>query len=437
MKTLWPSCLCIVFAVTQQSAAVIFVETGDPQRNSTPPGDNSGWQYEGNFSWSMGVPIGPYFFITATHVTGTPMVPVFPSFDFRGDTYLTIGRHDLAGTDLTVWEVDHSKAFPTWAPLSSGSTDIGATATLIGRGTQRGAGIFVGPELKGWSYGAGGQPPRWGRNVITSSFTDATYGEILVSDFDSPGIPHECQLSTGDSGGGVFVLENGLWRLAGINLAADLGPFRIGPTGSIFYGAIFDLGGLEFNDGSGFVAYAEQVANIPTKAYISRVSGSLTAIAAIPGMVSVTSLAQENFSAWQKLYFTPGQISTPASTGPLADFDADSISNLLEFALNLEPGFNVQTTMTPATGLGGLPHVRLENISGSDHLTIEFVRRSAASGSGLTYTPQFSSDLDDWQAVGSVTITAINPRWERVKVVDPETTTTESKRTARLKVVAD
>ncbi len=434
MKTLWLWCLCLVFALSERSQAVILLESGDPQHNTTTPGDNSGWQYEGRFSWSMGVPIGPYFFITATHVTGTPQVPVFPSFNFRGDTYLTIGRHNIAGTDLTVWEVDHSKPFPTWAPLSSGSTDIGATATLIGRGTRRGAEVLVGMESKGWNLGGNDEIPRWGRNVVSSFYTDATYGEILVTKFDSPGIPHECQLSTGDSGGGLFVLENGLWRLAGINIAADLGLYRIGPTGTPFYGVIFDLGGLQSFENGVFVPYPEGVENIPTSSYISRISASLTDIATIPGMVSVTALAQENFSAWQKLYFSPAQIAAPATTGPLADFDADGISNVLEFALNLEPGFNAQTIMTPATGLSGLPYVRLENISGSDHLTIEFVRRSASSGSGLTYTPQFSSDLDDWQAVGSVTVTAINPRWERVKVVDPQTTGTESKRLARLKV---
>ena len=51
------------------------------------------------------------------------------------------------------------------------------------------------------------------------------YGELLYCDFDNPGMADECHLSVGDSGGGMFVLENGLWRLAGIHLAVD-GPFR-------------------------------------------------------------------------------------------------------------------------------------------------------------------------------------------------------------------
>jgi hypothetical protein len=78
--------------------------------------------------------------------------------------------------------------------------------------------------------------------------------------------------------------------------------------------------------------------------------------------------------------------------------------------------------------------VRLENISGNDRLTIEFVRRSSASGSGLTYTPEFSSNLNVWTSLGTTSVTTINPRWERVKVIDTLTTNDTTHRSARLKV---
>ena len=78
--------------------------------------------------------------------------------------------------------------------------------------------------------------------------------------------------------------------------------------------------------------------------------------------------------------------------------------------------------------------MRLESIMGNDRLTIEFVRRTSASVSGLTYIPEFSTDLLDWQAVGTETFTTINPRWERVKIVDSLTTQDSSRRFARLRV---
>lgn len=49
--------------------------------------------------------------------------------------------------------------------------------------------------------------------------------------------------------------------------------------------------------------------------------------------------------------------------------------------------------MTAITGLRGLPLVRVEPDGGDKRLTIEFVRRTAASGSRLTYVHQFSDDL--------------------------------------------
>lgn len=435
-----------------RAEAVIFSDTPDPLHNTTTPGDNSGWQYEGDVGF-LGTPIAPYFYITAKHFGGS----VGQVFNFHGDSYTTIGYYETVfsndvlvtrhyttsgytetvttgtvATDLRVWEVEHAKPFPTYAPLSTGVADLGATATIFGGGAQRGDAVSVFSELKGWKWSEANFRQRWGRNSVTGTVDGGNnYGELLYCDFDKPGIPDECHLSTGDSGGGLFVLENGLWRLAGINLSVD-GPFRADSMGTDFMAALFDAGGLEYSDPPNWVSLPEQSENIPSSFYCSRISASL------PWILSVTghdgSLAQENYSAWQRLYFTPAQIGNPATTGPLADFDNDGINNLLEFAFNLDPSFSERATMLPNTGLRGLPVVSVETISGADHVTIEFVRRTGGSGSGLSYTPQFSSDLSDWQAVGTETMVAINPRWERVKIVDPLTTVSTTKRFVRVKV---
>lgn len=428
-----PMTLRILLALASAShcEAVIFLETAAPQYHTSTPGDNSGWQYEGKFSYFLGVPIAPYFFITAKHIGGN----VGNLFDFHGDLYTTIGQpHDIPGTDLRIWEVDHAKAFPTFAPLSSGVADLGATATVFGRGTLRGSEVVVSGQSKGWNWGPTSDVQRWGRNTVVDSVTDPDYGELLYCDFDNPGIPGECHLSTGDSGGGMFVLEDGLWRLAAINLSVD-GPFRTAPAGTPFNAALYDLGGLEYQsdwDPVTWTPVAEETANIPSAFYGSRIAASLQLILAVTQQDG--SLAPENYSAWLRLYFTPAQIATPAATAPLADFDGDGIGNLLEFALNLDPTFNEQAIMPPAAGLRGLPRVRLENTAGNDRLTMEFVRRSATSGAGLTYIPEFSSDLVTWQAVGTATTTAINPRWDRLNIQDPLTTHDTPRRFARLRV---
>lgn len=414
------------FASTAE--AVIFLETDDPLHNTTTPGDNSGWQYEGKFGQFLGVPIAPWFFITAKHIGGG----IGSVFDFHGDHYTVIASHPSPTTDLQIQEVDHSKPFPAYAPLASAAGDTLTTATVIGRGTQRGVPVTVGEVLKGWKWGPADNVQRWGRNEVEGVLPGGPgIGELLFCNFNFQALPDECHLSVGDSGGGMFVLENGLWRLAGIHYAVE-GPFRHDSNETPFDAALYDTGGLEVQD-PGWVLVPDSDEDVPSGFLSSRISTSLDWIQSVTG--GDGSLPEESYSAWQRLYFTPAQTATPAASGPLADFDGDDIGNLLEFALNLDPVFNEQVIMVANTGLSGLPLVRVETISGADHVTIEFVRRTAASGSGLRYVPRFSSDLTNWDAVvGTVRVTAINPRWERVKVVDSMATDATARRFARLDV---
>lgn len=423
-------CLWLLMGCLNRAPAILFLQSNDPQFHASSPGDNSGWQYEGKFRYFLGVPIAPHFFITAKHFGGN----VGDTFDFHGDIYQTIAFHADPSSDLMIWEVNHAKPFPIYAPLSNGTADIGATATIFGRGTQRGSEIIVNDQAKGWNWGPGDDVKRWGRNVVTDQFTTADNQKFLRCHFDNPGIDGECHLSVGDSGGGMFVLENGLWRLAGVNCTVD-GPFRTSPTGPNLSAALYDMGGLyQLNDATPpeWTLTPDPTQNIPSALYASRTSTSRTWITAIAA--DSASLAPESFNAWLHLYFSPTQIATPASTAPLADFDHDGICNLLEFALNLDPTFNERATMIPNTGLRGLPLIHLEHIDGADCLTIEFVRRTSTSNPGINYIPESSADLLDWQTMPSATITEINPRWERVKIVDAPEPSDPPRRFVRLRV---
>jgi hypothetical protein len=226
--------------------AVIFHATADPLYNTSPPGGalaNSGWQLQGRWHGVLGTPIGPNHFITATHVGGA----VGDTFTLNGAQYITTARHVDANSDLTIWQV--STSFNDWAPLYTTSDEAGKNFVVFGRGTKRGAAVQVGAGLtavtKGWLWGDHDGVIRWGENTVEEilDVRQVALGPLLRATFDSGAGPNEAMLSFGDSSGAAFINDAGTWKLAGINYAVD-GPYNTAPTGTGFFGCIFDEGGL-------------------------------------------------------------------------------------------------------------------------------------------------------------------------------------------------
>jgi hypothetical protein len=115
------------------------------------------------------------------------------------------------------------------------------------------------------------------------------------------------------------------------------------------------------------------------------------------------------------------------------------VTNGLNTALPRLEVLGFAAAMTLGTATSSMPCIRVENQAGADRLTMEFVRMKQTSGSGLTYIPQFSSDLTNWQAVGTeISATPIDGNRDRVKIANSVTLSGSGKRFARLKVtVAD
>ena len=74
------------------------------------------------------------------------------------------------------------------------------------------------------------------------------------------------------------------------------------------------------------------------------------------------------------------------------DYDHDGLTNLLEYALNLDPTL---------PSLVGLPTVTLKNYSGTYYLSMTFHRSSLATD--LTYTVEGSGDLMSWTNLATST----------------------------------
>jgi hypothetical protein len=98
----------------------------------------------------------------------------------------------------------------------------------------------------------------------------------------------------------------------------------------------------------------------------------------------------------------------------------DGIANILKFAFNLNPNAPDVRQLVAGTGdRAGLPCGVVSSSPGGKALIIEYIRRKASSNPGITYTVQFSSDLQTWTAAGlPETVVDMGGIWERVFVRD-------------------
>jgi hypothetical protein len=267
--------------------AVIFHATDDPVYNTTAPADElegSGWQWQGRWGNFLGTPVAPRYFLTAAHVGGQ----VGGVFEFRGMAYVTTAAFDDPNSDLRLWRVCGS--FPDFAPLYMQEDEIGKNLVVIGRGTRRGADVMgavtpLGEELKGWRWGTADGVQRWGENQVTAILDGdgialplgepGNIGDLLVAQFNAGAGPNEAHLSTGDSGGGVFLQDGGLWKLAGISYAVT-GPYNTSDSGAGFRAAVFDEGGL-YQGGEGNWTFTTDLpADLPGAFYATRISSNLS-----------------------------------------------------------------------------------------------------------------------------------------------------------------
>ena len=342
-------CLAGWFAVST-ARAVILLGTGDPGANtSAPTGDlaGSGWQFQGIFGQFLGTPISPDSFITAQHVSGASLV-----FVFNGVTHNLIeGRNDPY-SDLTIWKVDG--VFSSFAPLYTGSDETGQRLVVIGRGTQRGAAVIKNGTPRGWLWGGGDGVQRWGENIVTDIINGGPVNQYVYAVFDASGPPNEAHLSSGDSGGAVFIKDGAFWKLAGISYAVDGPFFETSLGGNSFNAALYDARDYYYEDAqapSGFSLIAGAL-SVPSGFYATRISSKLSWI----------------YSALD----------------PSGDVNGNGVSNVVEYA---------QTLNAPAPLGPGAPTVVKENGF------VSIIYRKLVLSSSPQYEVQQSNDLRSWTTV--------------------------------------
>lgn len=292
-RAVFAACASALFclAACATARAVIFDATGSATFNTTAPTGalaNSGWQYQGLWNDFLGTAIAPHFFITAGHVTGN----LGDAFTFGGVNYVTTAMFDDPDSDLRIWQV--AGTLPTYAPLYTGSNELGKSLVVFGRGTQRGAAVTLAGFPHGWLWGAADGVQRWGENQVAGIVdAGAGRGSMLVATFDHGAGTNEATLSVGDSGGGVFIKDGGVWKLAGINYGVD-GPYSTSNKGTgAFNAALYNQNGFyEADDTGGWVAGSG-----PGAFYATRISSNQAWIATVIPEPSAPALALSGAAA--------------------------------------------------------------------------------------------------------------------------------------------
>ena len=331
---------------TAMAQAVILFDTSDPTANTSAPTGSlagSGWQHEGTFGAFLGTPIAPQFFLTAKHIGAAGSV-----FVFQGTSY-TIANHFFdPASDLAIWQVAGS--FPYFAPLYTKSDEVGKHLVAIGRGTQRGSSVING-TLRGWYWGSSDGVERWGENVVSSIAVLSPQNETLYATFDENGLPNECHLSVGDSGGAAFLDDGGTWKLAGIHYSVD-GYFYTDSNGSgQFDAALFDARDFYLSDEGNPPIYTQITGPdpVPSGFYSTRVSSKLGWIYSV--------------------------------IDPAGDIDHDDIPNLCEY------GFFLNPILPDASG------APMAVRAGSN---IALIYTRVLSATDITYLVEESADLVSW-----------------------------------------
>ena len=245
-----------------------------------------------------------------------------------------------------------------------------------------------------------------------------------------------------DAQGNVVVADTFNDRIA---IGAAILPPSINPplTANGTQNSPFTYGISATNMPSPFSSYSATglPANLSVNTITGAITGTPTGFGSFSPSISATNLAgsasatlalsiassQTPYQAWKSTQFSAGQLANPAISGDNATPANDGIPNLLKYSL----GLTALQSYNP--GAVGLPSVQIQNVSGTNYLTLTF----HGTATDVTYIVQATSNLSGgWTTIqtfpstnnsapGTVTvqdtqpITAAASRYMRLRVTTP------------------
>lgn len=210
MKTLTTVCLFLLMAGVSPAIVV-----SDYSVATNAPAEFN-WDYVYEFNKSSSVAVGSRWLLTAAHVAddqGNSTITV------NGQTFSQIDEFYHSSADLALVQLDQD--LPGYYLIYGGDYPVNPRrnrleAILIGFGVT---GTVI--DQYNYTFGSSGKGiERWGYNKIDGqvNFVGGTgkTNSGLSMYFDTADTSNEAGVGTGDSGGGVFVSDNSVWKLSGI-----------------------------------------------------------------------------------------------------------------------------------------------------------------------------------------------------------------------------
>jgi Dockerin type I domain len=280
----WLAFFASLGSVLPHAAAIITF--GPPGNNFTSPPGTIGSDEGKLFTGGGGTAISSQVMLTATHVSGNSS----GIFTYNNLPYNMVVAATL--DDLAIWQTapSESKTFSNFAPLYTGSSEINLPVVDVGYGVQRSS-----PITGGWLWGAGNGQLSWGTNTISAIDTDAQLGDsgsfggdYLQYDFNNnPTDPNEGIVANGDSGGGLFVLNNGVYQLAGVNSQVNT---VLDSSGAPVQGALYDQNGY-FTQNYPKGPLIPITTDTPDSSYAARISSKLNLVGVVDGAITPANAA--------------------------------------------------------------------------------------------------------------------------------------------------
>jgi len=277
MKTLkLVLCSMVLFPLT----GLAIVVSDYSVATNTPTGEyDLNWEMVHKYKNSSAVAVGSNWLLTAAHVAddgGSGTVLVGGTNYYQQEIIFHSAAYDpehVNKADLALVRFD--KTFPDYCPLYTGPFPTinpqKLSAVIVGYGTT-GTVYSTYYTTVAWNDPSSGVR-RWGSqridgphngvNYDVGGTTGMTYNDGIQMQFSLGDTAYEAGVGTYDSGGGSFVKDGGVWKLAGINTVQYGGPTDFTGTFAVSMPAyemwatnvMNELGDL---DGDGIPNYWEQ-----------------------------------------------------------------------------------------------------------------------------------------------------------------------------------